>query len=204
MQGETNLPDASSAQLLWTDDLTKPFPEFRRERSESGRTKIFVSGHGKARFHDGSKLHAVPMHVLLANLPFHLPVVVLFREFSDPKYSIEWVGSETLNGASVIHIKCVREDDPVNAAVTAQDWYLDAASGLPVKVAYRVPILRNALKTEQASVEYADFRNESGVLLPFTLKHHPSSGNLETITVSAYSFNVPTSASDFELSGDAQ
>lgn len=205
VQGTLQQSNSSSTQQIrWIDDLSKPFPEFRRETVINGNTVVWISGHGKSAYSNGTSTHSVPTHAMLANLPYYLPAIVLMREIADAQYSIEWIGNETLNGNPVVHVRCSRRNDRVNASVTPQNWYFDATTLLPIRVEFRVPNFANALKTFKGSIDYSGWHNESGLLTPTILTSSRSAGTSITITLNSYSLNSTITSSDFELSGGTQ
>jgi hypothetical protein len=191
-------------QQRWIDDLSKPFPEFRREVTRSGSTSAWASGHGNGAANDGTKARAIPMHVTLASLPYHLPASILIRELADEKYSFEWAGEEDYQGTPVLHVTCSRHDDLVAATIAVQEWYFDAKTYLPKKVQYRVPSLSNAVLFHIANLEYADYRSQEELVFPFTLVHAPALQHPHTVTVRSVLVNSPISAADFEIAGGAQ
>jgi hypothetical protein len=179
--------------------------EFRYENpGPSGRSTL-VSGRGRPTVlrGDGSKRYNA--HTTEAKLPPHLAALVLYKALSDERYKLVFLGEEVLNGSHVFRIRTSLETDEISSVVSVQEWLLDAATGLPARVEYRMPSNRNALDYLPAALEFTDFQYVSGIAVPGRIAffHHGQSSGVATL--SSVRFNVGISSDEFDApSGGAR
>jgi len=135
----------------------------------------------------------------LANLPFHLPAVLLLRELNDSTYSITWQGTVTLGGVTAARIRISLDTDSVASLVTPQDWYFDSSTGLPLRVEHRLPDnLRPEIFTAAAE-EFSDFRAVARVAVPFRMVSYGDGEQIAVIMVSSVDFNSGIPPGSFDL-----
>src|SRR5919108_1487682 len=132
---------------------------------------VFLSGHGSPASIRGGKTLALNYHVARANQPFFLPGYVLFAELNNPIYTLASAGSASVQGIAAIHIHISDDSDAVGKLVTAQDWFFDPATFLPLRVEFRLPTNENAADYSVASMDFADYRQTNGVMLPFRIAY---------------------------------
>lgn len=187
----------TSGDFTWKNSGT----EFRYENpGRSGRGTL-VSGRGRPGIVGPSGTTRLNAHMAEANLPAHLAPLVLLKTLADVRHRLIFVGNEALNGAAVIHVRSSLEADEVSAATTVRDWFFDAATGLPVRVEYRLPANSNALEHMPAAVELSDFRFVSGIAVPFQITVYHNGQRLGVARISSVVFNTGISPSDFDLAG---
>lgn len=172
--------------------------EFRQELQQAGTTvRISLSGHGTpGDFRNGAWV-SPPYHESRANLPYYVPIYVLYSEISNPSYTLSYVGSTTVGGRPAIQIHTCDESDLFSHMVLPQDWYFDSASGLPLQVNFRIPSDTDAATSQAGTIQFANFQVVSGVAVPFqiTLQEGPVSS---TQIVSSVQFNTGISPSEFD------
>jgi hypothetical protein len=170
--------------------------DFRYENDAASGSHIFVSNSGSPCDIEGNTVVASARHVARANLPFHLPAVVLFNELSNPNYTLTYIGVAPLNGTSAVHIQTADNSDSVGQLVTPQDWYFDPTTGLPLSVQYRIPSAGSAQNWQPGSISFANFQPVNGVLVPFqlTIQEGPAAVPPVVATISSVTLNAPISS----------
>ncbi len=182
-------PDDGSGTRTFT--WSQSGQDFRYENDATSGSHVFVSNSGNPCDIEGNIVVASAPYVARANLPFHIPGLVLFNELNNPNYTLTYVGATTLNGTSALHIQTADNSDSVGQLVTPQDWFFDATTGLPLSVQYRIPSAGNAQNWQPGSISFANFQSVNGVLVPFqlTIQEGPP-GPPVVATISSVAFNA--------------
>lgn len=163
---------------------------FRYENDGNSGGHVFVSNNGSPQDQEGGKWVAMATFMGRANLPFHIPALVLFGELSNPNYTLTFVGMTTLNGTPVVQVNTSDNSDFIGQLVTPQEWYFDPNSGLPLHVMYRVPNPLDAQTYSTGTIDFARFQIINSVLVPFQLTINEGPVSL-VATVSSATFNAP-------------
>lgn len=189
--------------IVWKDGFTGDRPEFRKEISSDGYTQIIVSGHGHpARVRPGAS-GAVGPWVAISNPPFHLPAVMLAQQVNNPLYSLRLIGFASVDGRATIHVQTVLAGDGITTLVSPQDWYFDAATGLPLRVEHRLPDVVDPNKYITAATGFSDFRAVGGLLVPFQITLYQRETQAGVVRLASVQFNVGLSPSEFDLATGA-
>jgi hypothetical protein len=178
--------------------------QFRTQITTGTGTRIYVSGNGSPVDQENGVSIPVPSFVAQANLPYELPALVLLNELNNPNYTISYVSTQQINGNPAIHIHTCDDTDFTSSLVTPQDWYFDTISGLPVRVEYKLPQDTDAQHPLPLSIDFANFKSASGVLVPYQLTMNEGPV-VEVATVTSVALNSGLSSSTFAApSGSAQ
>jgi hypothetical protein len=184
----------TSGSFVWKDSGA----EFRYENpSSSGRTTL-VSGRGRPAVLRADSFKRYNAHVSEAKIPPHLAALVLYKALSDERYKVAFLGEEVLNGTRVLRIQTSLDKDEVSAGTTVQEWLLDAASGLPLRVEYRLPSNQNALEYLPAAFEFSNFQYVSGVAVPARIAFYHGGQYSGVAVLTSVVFNVGISSSEFD------
>jgi len=172
---------------------------FRYEFQSGTTTQVFVSGHGNPANARNGTVKALSPLIALANPPLHFPGLVLAPILTNSNYSVTSGGKMTVNGVPAIKIHVFLNTDMLSALVSAQDWYFDAVSGLPLRVEHRLPDNRRPENYVQATDDFADFRVVSGLLVPFKITSYESGALVAVETITSVSFNNGLSSTEFDV-----
>jgi len=179
--------------------------EFHREFSDGTATQILVSGHGHPSLSENGKTSRLLRHVAQAIPPLYLPALVLAGQANDPRYTLTFLGPAAASGQAAIRLHTSLDSDAVSALVTPQEWYLDATTGLPLRVEYRVPDSLDAGKWEVGAVDFSDYRRVAGVSVPFRMLVYEDLQPTSVVTLTSVTFNTGLSPADFDApTGGAQ
>ena len=190
-----------TATFVWKDDWSGSRPEFRRETHQGDLTDIFASGGGKPGNSHNGQTTAVPFYAAYSCAAFHLPGIVLAVELADTRYSFSFMGDASVDGAPAVEVQTSLTTHPVTEALTTQNWYFDAKSGLPLRVEYRVTSTLHIMKYKTVSIDFSNFSSVSGVLLPLQMREHGLAGETDIVTVTSVVLNSGVSPADFVLLG---
>lgn len=190
-----------SGRFTWTDDFSGATYEFRHEVEAPDSTRVVVSGHGSPAFQKGStSVRALRSHITYTTLPYYIPIVVLARALADSRYSVRFVGQASVSGRPAAEVSLKVDAGVLENALSEQKWFFDSATGLPLRVEYRLPSTVYELQSIPAVMELSDYRMVGGVTVPFTITSYEDGAAVATATISSVAFNVAVASSDFDLS----
>ena len=115
----------------------------------------------------------------------------VFVDYKQKGHKIALAGKETLDGKPVYHLKVAKKNGP------AQDFYLDAQTGLEKKISVRIeaperqPIL--------FVTEMSDYRDVDGRQIPFKTQQSQNGVTVSTVSLEKVEFNVPADDSLFRM-----
>ncbi len=169
--------------------------EFRYSIQTNTDSRILVSGHGSpADVRNGVGV-TTGIHILRSTLPYHIPGLVLLQEINNSNYSMTYVGVEDLNGTAVVHVQTVDNSDDIGSEVTPQDWYLDAGTFLPMRVAHRIPDSADPTIYVTTTRDFGSYMAFAGVQVPSSMVINGSS---RSVTISSVQFNTGLSPDTFD------
>jgi uncharacterized cupin superfamily protein len=190
VQGSPTKPSA----LVWEDSQG----EFKVQVQEGSSTRVFLSGHGSPASVDSGKVRKVSPFAALANPPVHLPAVVLARVLGNPQYSVVMETPTTIGGIPVIRVKVELDTTKISSLVTPQEWYFNAANGMPVRVDFRSPDTKNPEHYDTDSFDFSNFRPVNNVQVPFQIVYSENGRPTNLITVTAVAFNQGLLPQEFD------
>jgi hypothetical protein len=202
--GPTQGSDIRGGNFTWKDQFSPQGHEFRSEFQSGGQTEVFASGHGTPGWMHHGHVKTFTPHVANAELPIHLPAVILATRLANPNYSMTLAGQTQLNGQPAIRVHFTIDSDIVQETLGVEDWFFDPASGLPLRIEYRVPDTFDALKFVPAAAEYSNFQTVQGVAVPFRIIGYEDGSPRSIVTVSSVTINSQIVSSDFDLAGGGQ
>lgn len=185
--------------FIWVNDFSGGGYEFRNEFQANGKTKVFASGHGNPAFSNGNRVRKFFSHVSYAEPPYHLPAIMLARELADPNSSIQMKGTAIVNGRPAIHIQTSVNTGPIETVLSPQNWYLDAATGIPLRVEYRTPNTLDLMDYHLAAADFSNYKIVNGIAVPFTITAWEDGAVVSVATITGFAFNPGTVSTDFDL-----
>jgi hypothetical protein len=130
--GESSTPVAS---FRWVTAQE----HFRYETNAPGGTSVIISGHGKPSLQDSKGSKSLTGETAFLSKPFHLPGKILLTVLSDSNYYATITGTEVIAGAPATHLHIAHYLHGIDYSPAGQDWWIDDATKLPLKVTYRAP-----------------------------------------------------------------
>jgi outer membrane lipoprotein-sorting protein len=121
-------------------------------------------------------------------------------DYKEKGHKVELVGTETLDGKKVHHLKITKKNGQV------QDYYLDADSGMEVRTVMSISLGGAAM---QVTTDLSNFQQVDGVTMPFTMKQTAKDTTkqpanemvLAEVKIDKVEFNVPMDDSMFRMPG---
>ena len=197
--------DAPTGNFTWEDQITLSGHEFNDTFQSGSGTQHFLSGHGSPGLVTNTGVRKFKPHVGNFRVPVHLPAVVLTSLLANPNCNIGLATQATLNGQTVVQIHLHIDTDMLQKSLSVQDWYFDPATGLPLRMEYRVPDANLPDKFAIADADFSDFRVVQGLAIPFEILVTEDGSLRNILTLSSVAINPAVSTADFDLpSGGAQ
>jgi len=178
--------------------------EFRYEMQFQSSTQVFASGHGRPVVSKKAGVKPLFYHIVYGALPFHVPALVLLSKVADPDTALANAGPGAALGKAAAKVQVNTGTDKPTLSVTQQLWYIDAGSGLPLRVEYRAPQDTNMASWVDIAMEFGDFRQINGVLVPFAITTYEDGIAVSLLSVDSVQFNVGVAPSEFDLLGGGQ
>jgi len=123
-----------------------------------------------------------------------------------PNIVLSYVGPETRNGQSVQHLRSCHYQTPspntpdlTEQQLSTMDFYLDAASSLPVAVVFNQHPDDNARVNIPIEVDYSNYQPISGVLVPMHIQKSMNGAPLLDVTLTGVVFNSGLALSEFSV-----
>jgi len=182
---------APSASFTWKNSGA----EFRYE--QDGRPTI-MTGHGKPAKLNGGKTTRLLANATISDFPAHLAASQLLKRLNDTRYGFAALDDSQAAGRSAARIKTWLNGTSLIQTLTTQIWFIDKATGLPLRVEYTLPDRHNANLQGHFAAELSDWRPVSGVLVPFHITTYLAQLKISDANISTLSFNSGISAADFD------
>jgi len=172
--------------------------EFRSTTQNASGVYTALSGHGvPAQLKHGNWVPLAP-YVSRAVLPFHLPALVLYGEMQNANYTLQYVGTGTVDGNPAIHIHAADTSDATGQLVTPQEWYFNPTTLLPVRVEYKLPDERNPQAYLLAWTEFSGYQTINGIAVPYQINFGAGYASSTIASVTSVTFNSGLPASTFD------
>jgi len=172
----------------------------RYEYSSPDGKSVAVVDQGKGHRQDSTgNVTEMDHRVSLTLFPAHLPGVALLSLLNSPDRSLSVVPA-TGSESNTIHVRSEKQmAKPGFSRITRQDWYFDLTTGLPIRVEFYLPDLKNQRFDGTATVTYTRWQTASSIQIPQTMQILYDGVLQSTVSLGAPSFNQGLSVSDFQL-----
>lgn len=196
---EGSLEDSGTIRIL-TRGLEESREEFLLSKGSRGR--VFSRGLA-ARISDTTKEEA-SLELAASSQSPCLPLIILAAALNNPDFAFENLGQEKLDGVAVHHIRfwntfASQAKLQSLAEFTAKDLWLDAASGLPYKLAYDEREAQGDAPSIAVAAIYSEYRNVGGVLYPFVIERIYNGTPWATIKVENVILNTSLADDEFAV-----
>lgn len=102
----------------------------------------------------------------LTDAVWFFPALSSLALASDSNQTLSYVGLETLNGASVQHLRSVWYGQQISQT----DFYLDSTTLLPVSIGLNVHADSDSSLNIPIQVQFSNYQNVNGVLVPYHIQ----------------------------------
>jgi len=184
--------------------LTRGTDQSAEQIDALGGRRSLIYSQGQANEVEGTTVRQFSLELATSSRWPDFPLVLIAAALNSPDSVFQYVGIETLGTAQAHHVRLWNtfSSNPklrFLAEFTARDVWLDAVSGLPVKVSYHERTGGGAYSRVPVVVTYSDYRNVGGVLYPFSIEKSVNGTPWAKITITQVSFNTGLTDSDFPI-----
>jgi hypothetical protein len=145
--------------------------------------------------------HAVSYHNLLTDPSWFFPALTLRKLLNTPGIVGAYIGQETLDGQSLVHVSFSQPPSGPNAAIlqhlTKMDFYLDPSTLRPVVLSYATHPDDNELLDIPVQIQFSNYRNIGGVQIPFHVQKFLNGSLSLDLQIQSAAVNSGLSASVF-------
>jgi hypothetical protein len=154
---------------------------------------------------DGAK-HPIALHNLWIDSAWFFPALTFARLTNSPSYSLSYVGQETRNGQTVVHLSA-SQTIPARSAklstliqhLSQMDVFLDSASLLPVAVSFNVHPDEDAGLNIPVEIHFSGFRLVNGAQVPFRVQKYLNNSLLLDLQFQSVALNTDLTPSAFSI-----
>jgi len=195
-QSQSSDQSAPADQFVWKSIGMS----VRHEYSMPDGTHTSSVSQGKGQSKDPSgKISTIDSRASLTIFPYHMPGSVLLSLLNSADRSLSLVSDPTDDG-NLIHLRSVQQlPQPLLGPITRQDWYIDPASGLPVRVSFYLPDLKSQRLDGTATIVFTNWQTAASIQVPQSMQLFYDGVLQDTITLGSPTFNQGLSASVFRL-----
>lgn len=166
------------------------------------RTVIYSNGASKEIF--GPESTNPRLQSVLSDQTVDFPLPFLAAALNNPDESFSYIGQETLNDRAAQHVQlwnsfASRGHLQTLASFSLKDVWLDATSGLPLKISYLRRTSGGMAPGIPVEIYLSKYTNVSGVLYPFQIEKSKNGTPWQTITIQNASFNTGLTAAQFQV-----
>ena len=188
--------------------LTKGSAETSIQFQMSSDPWTVVFANGEANKMEASQTTAYPLELAASNQCLYFPLPYLSGVLSNADYSIQYVGQETLGSSTANHIVVQNTFNSVAnlqflSRFTAADIWLDATTGLPLKIAMIRRFGGGSARQYPFFVSYSNYQSVSGVRYPFTIQEYVTGTLWAATTIQSVTFNSGLTDSGFSITTGA-
>jgi hypothetical protein len=148
--------------------------------------------------------HSIADHNTLAGAVWFFPGLSILSQSTNPNYTISYVGLEMRNSESVQHLRFILQSALASARsnqklaqLSSTDVYLDAASNLPIALAFNTHPDNDAQTNIPVEVDFSDYRIVQGVQTPFRIQKFVNGMLYLDLTIQASTLNSGIGQSGF-------
>lgn len=106
----------------------------------------------------------------------------LFLDYRQKGHEIELVGTETIEGRRLQHLRVTKKNGQIH------DYYLDADTGLEARL---VTTLEHGGMKAEVTTELSDYREVDGLRIPFAMKQSMNGNPVVQVALEKVEFNIP-------------
>ncbi len=171
------------------------------ETPEGKRSIIYSQG--LANRIDGTGTATFTLELAASSQSPCFPLVLIAGALNNPDIGFQYLGLESLGGSRAHHLRAWNTFSS-NAKLrlaefTVKDLWIDAASGLTLRISYTERAGGGAESRIPVVVLYSDYRNVGGVLYPFSIQKSLNGTPWAKITIFQVAFNTGLTDKDFPI-----
>ncbi len=202
--GTVTLVAGSKTETGTIHILTRGVDQSLEEIQTSEGRRATIYSRGMADEFEGTSAKSLQLELVVTSQSPDFPLPLLAATLNDPDSAARYVGLESLDGTPTHHVrfwKAFARHPKLQhvAEFSAKDLWLDAASGLPRKLAYVRRAASGAEPGIPLEVLYSDYRNVGGVLYPYRIEKSLNGTPWATISIANVVFNSGLTDTNFPV-----
>jgi hypothetical protein len=171
-------------------------------QTPSGSTIIYSNG--AAAQIQGSASNVLSFELSLSSQSADFPLPIIGAALINPDTYFQYIGLETLNGRSVLHVQFWNSYASVPlmqsySSFTTKDVWVDASTFLPARISYAQRTAGGSAPSIAIDVFYSNYQNSQGYLYPFAIQRSFNGTPFATITIQSVSFNTGLTDANFQV-----
>jgi len=151
-------------------------------------------------------VHSMAAHNCWTDASWFFPALTLEAIYADPQVAVAYLGPDTSKGATMLHLQAARLLPGQSASATtliqtlsSMDIYFDPRSFLPLVLDFNTHPDTDANTNLPVEIQYGNFQNAKGALVPFYIQKFVQRTLLLDLTVRHVLVNSGVPASEFTL-----
>ncbi len=171
--------------------------------TSEGRRAVIYSRH-QASEAEGNSARTLQLELVVSSRSPCFPLVVVAAALNDPETAFRYLGEDSLDGFAVHRVrfwKTFASQPKLQhlAEFSVNEVWIDAASGVPRKLAFERRAAGGAEPSIPVEVFYSDYRKIGGVLFPFQVLKSLNGTPWATITLDSVALNTGLTDRDFPV-----
>jgi outer membrane lipoprotein-sorting protein len=163
-----------------------------------------VYSQGSASQIQGTTESSLPLELAVTAQCPDFPLPLLVGVLNNPDSAYTYVGLETLDGVSAHHVQFWNSfaSTPKLGSLVSfsqRDIWIDATSGLPLRISYRDHPGQGAVAATSVDVTFSNYTSFGGVQYPTTLEKSMNGTPWATITITNVAFNTGLTDANFPV-----
>lgn len=196
VEGSTTQNGTISIQTLGTGETSETI-------NLSSGQRVVIYSNGDAKEVNGTQSVNPVVELIVTDQCADFPLPILVAALNNTDEGFQYIGQETLNGATVQHIKIWDSFSSKPrmqnlAPFSTRDVWLDATSSLPVKIAFIRQPGEGAVHSIRMEIFFSNYTNVNGVQYPFQINKSFNGTPWQTITIQSVLFNTGLTSSQFQ------
>ncbi len=158
---------------------------------------------GGAWQQNGAAAKALAGHNCVTDAAWFFPALSSLTQSGNPSFVFKYIGEEEHASVNTQHIRVSQifpqDKSGVLERLSAMDFYLDAASSLPVALTFQTHPDNDLNVNIITEVRFSDYRTVNGILIPFSFQKMLNGGVILEATVTSAEVNASLPDSHFTL-----
>lgn len=190
------------AVTIWTKGTAQTSIQFQMPDS----TWSVIYSQGQASRTDGTTSTPLSLEAASTSQCVYFPLPYLAGVLQSPDTAYQYVGSETLGGASVQHVRVWNtfQSNPswqLLANFTMTDIWFDSLTGLPRRISFVHREGSGSVPGILVTVDYLSFQKISGVLYPGQIQQSVNGTPWLTASIQSVALNTGLTDANFPIAG---
>lgn len=146
--------------------------------------------------------HSVPFENAYQGTNWFFPLLSSLGQFADSTLTFKFVGQETWNDTSVLHVRVLRQVSPATkrtpAVVIATEYYVDPQTFLLAGMSGTLRPDNGSSADVAWEVHYSQYAKSAGVMAPMHIEEYLNGSRIRSIAISSVQINPALAASTFQ------